>query len=89
MKAKNDFILQEIADEAILIPIGAEADRVHGIVKLNSTGVFLWKLLLQESQSKHSLKNSLVNAFSVTEEKAENDIANFLTQLQTIGCIED
>ena len=50
MKIKDNYVLQTMADEYIVVPVGEEADRVHGIIKLNETGAFLWKRMAGEKQ---------------------------------------
>ena len=48
MKQNKGFILKEIADIPYLLPYGQMiADHKRGM-KINSTGVYLWKLLEQE-----------------------------------------
>ena len=87
MKINPLFVLREIADEYVVIPIGEEAERVHGVLKLNEQGAFLWKLLESE-QTEKSLLDALTDEFDVDAETAKTDVTSFLNQLHTIGCFE-
>lgn len=87
MKIKDNYVLQEIVDESIVVPVGDEADKLHGIIKLNSTGAFLWKALSQE-QTVDSLTDMLLKEYATNREAAKADVEKFLTTLREIGCIE-
>ena len=39
----SDFILREIGEEAVLVPVGAAGDLENSIISLNETYTFLWK----------------------------------------------
>ena len=45
MKIKDNYVLQEVAKEYLVVPIAEEADRLQGIIRLNESGAFLWKYL--------------------------------------------
>ena len=87
MKVNPLFVLREIADEYIVVPVGEEADRVHGVLTLNEQGAFLWKLMESE-QTEKSLLDAMVKEFAVEEDTAQADIADFLLELQKIGCLQ-
>lgn len=87
MKVNPLFVLREIADEYLVVPIGEEADRVHGVLTLNEQGAFLWKLMESE-QTEESLLDAMVKAYYVGEETAKADISAFLLELGKIGCLE-
>ena len=40
----ENFILREIAGEAVLVPVGDNTELSNSIISLNETSVFLWKL---------------------------------------------
>ena len=88
MKIKNDYVLQNIADEYLVVPIGEESDRLHGIIKLNEAGAFLWKNMVNKSVSKEEAVNILIRQYNVDPKTALNDVEKFIEQLVLIGCIE-
>ena len=73
MKIKDNYVLQTMADEYIVVPVGEEADRVHGIIKLNETGAFLWKRMAGEKTSSEELEGILMAEYPV-DGKANNTI---------------
>lgn len=88
MKINEEFVLQEIADEGIVVPIGKAADSLRGVVKLNAAGIFLWKMMLNDDQSEESLASSLAKKYAISYEKAQIDVERFLLKLKKIGCIK-
>lgn len=40
----EDFILREIAGEAVIVPVGENTELSNSIISLNETSAFLWKL---------------------------------------------
>ncbi len=86
MKIKDNFVLQELADEYIVVPVGEDAERLHGIIRLNETGAFLWKMLLKD-QTENDLLNALTAQYSTNYDKAKTDVNDFLTTLKEYSCI--
>lgn len=88
MKINENYVLQEVVDENIIIPVGEAADKLHGIIKLNTTGAYLWKLLSQDDLSTEELTEKMITEFSVDEGTAKEDISMFVKQLSEYGCFE-
>lgn len=91
MKQNKGFLLREIANVPYLLPYGQMiADHKPGM-KLNATGVYLWKLLAQERTFSELL--SLSAAYYEIPEadlaEFETDIKQFLSQLISHGILED
>ena len=38
MKGNKDFLLREVADSLVLVPVGEAARRFPGMIRLNETG---------------------------------------------------
>ena len=65
MKVKKDYILKTVAGQHIVVPIGKEAIKFHGMITLNETGKFLFENL-KEDISMDDLTNRLVDNYDVT-----------------------
>ena len=87
MKIKEGFVLQELVDECIVVPIGDEADRIHGVIKLNETGAFLWNLLAQKDQTEQDLVDEITGKYSADPDTAKGDVADFIETIKGYGCI--
>lgn len=91
MKRNNSFLLREIANVPYLLPYGQMiADHKWGI-KLNATGVYLWKLLEQERTLNELLSLSAAY-YEIPEQELPSfqaDIKLFLNQLLSMGILEE
>lgn len=86
MKRSADFLLREVADTQVLVPLGAAAVNFSGMVTLNGTGACIWELLEQE-QTVQSLAEALMDRYAVDQETAQKDVESFVSKLIPIGAI--
>lgn len=87
MKISEDYIIRQIAGEYIVVPTGKAAVKLNGLINLNETGAFLWKLL-QEGASKEELLSGLLSEYDADEETAKADLEEFLDRLSAEGILE-
>ncbi len=73
--------MREIAGEYILIPVGAAAVEFQGIMTLNESGLFLWRML-QEECTEEKLVLALTEEYEVDIPTAQADVKKFLLQLE-------
>lgn len=57
------------------------------MVRLNSTGAFLWELLEKEAE-KEELVAALLSEYEIDKETAETDVDRFLSILTDNGILE-
>lgn len=79
-KIKKGFMLRQVAGNYIVIGIGEEAVDFNGMVTINETGAFLWKML-EEGCDKEDLLAALLKEYDIDEESAKADISDFLKKL--------
>lgn len=88
MKIKDGFVVREILDSYMAVPVGERTKEVHGVIALNETGAFLWKML-EEDTSEDKLIASMVKEYEITEETAKDDIKEYLSFLREKGWLYD
>lgn len=89
MRIKEGFVLQQIDDEYIVVPIGQESERLHGIIRLNPTGYYLWNCLSKGNfTNTEELASVLASKYGVSEMQARQDVDLFLKKLISWECIE-
>ena len=86
MKQNPNFLLREVADSVVLVPVGEATKTFPGMITMNPTGKFLWELLAQE-QTAESLTAAILDRYEVAEETAAKDVAEFLKKLTASGAI--
>ena len=87
MKIKRDFVIRKIAETTVLVPVGKNAADFNGMIKLNDTGAYLFKLI-QTGSDEEVLVNNLVNDYDVSREQALNDVSAFIKKLKDADIIE-
>lgn len=87
MKIKEGFMLRTIGGEHVVVAVGNASYLLNGIIKLNNTGVLLWRLL-EEGAQKQDLTGLLRQNYGISELQAEQDVEAFLNPLNHVGCIE-
>lgn len=86
MKVSKDFILREIADEIILVPIGAAATRFNGLITMNELGKFIFDTLSEE-HTPRQVAEKIISEYDVDIDTALADTEDFLRQLRQIGAL--
>ena len=89
MKIKNGFFLNEMGSEFVVVAINDDSKKIFsGMLRLNSTGAFLWNKL-QSDISENDLAKALENEYSIDSSIAIADCSDFLKTLRGVGLIEE
>ena len=87
MKIKEDFILRKVADSYVVVPVNNMSLDFNGIINLNETGAFLFRIL-QNGTSREELISKMLDEYEVTEQKAEKDIDLFIEKVKDADILE-
>jgi hypothetical protein len=87
MKVKENLILREIAGSWIIVPVAEMVVEFNGLMNLNESGAFLWKLLVEGAEM-DELVSRLLNEYDVDEKTAKADIKEFVEQLEAKGLLQ-
>ncbi|MBQ3053811.1 MAG: PqqD family protein [Clostridia bacterium] len=87
MRVKEGFVLHTVCDENLVVPIGKATEEFHGMIRLNDTGAFLWKLMDSEF-SKETLVTALLSEYDVEQKEAQDTVEAFLNNLIENGIIQ-
>ena len=89
MRVSKDFILRQIADEYMLVPIGQAAIRFNGLISMNEIGHFIFSALAEDTTEEQIL-DQIIAEYEVDRATAAQDLRDFLQQLRQLGAlIED
>jgi len=90
MRIKNGFVLEEVGGAYLAVAVGERADSFNGMVRLNGTGAFLWKQLVDKNLTREALADEVVKAYAdVTVDDVLPGIIAFEEKLRAAGIIED
>lgn len=82
MKVKKGFLLRKMASEFMVIAVGSAAESFNGMIRLNDTGAFYWKLL-EKGATKEELLEAASKSFEdFNRSVAEKDLEKFLETIQ-------
>jgi hypothetical protein len=88
MKIHDGFLLREVAGNYIVMPVGAAAERLNGMIKLNETSAFLFRALEKETDEE-SLVRALLTEYAVDAEVAKRDVRAFLDTLRRAKVLDE
>ena len=86
MKQSPDFLLRDVADSLVLVPVGAATERFPGMITLNESGKLLWEALATE-QTPETLTELLLEQYEVAPQQARADVDAFLKKLCAVGAV--
>jgi sensor domain CHASE-containing protein len=82
LKIDKEYVLRQIGDDYIIVPVGQAALSFNGMITVNETGAFLWEQLV-EGTNKEEMLRTLMESYEVAQEEASRDIDEFLEVLHT------
>ncbi|MBR4882208.1 MAG: PqqD family protein [Clostridia bacterium] len=88
MKINENYVLRQIADTWVVLPLGDATLDFNGMITLNETGSYLWSFL-EKGCEVRDLVDALLSEYDVTREAAEADVEAFLNKLRNIDCLEE
>lgn len=87
MKTKDGFMLREVAGSNVVVSVGKRADEFNGMVHLNETGAFFWKMAEKGCTREELIKEGL-DVYDVSEEVITKDVDKFINILESNGLLE-
>ena len=88
MKLNEEFVLRQVADTWVVMPLGQTSVDFSGMLTLNETGAILWKAL-EEGGDRLAMAKALTAEYDVTEAEVLADVDAFIAKLLEIGCITE
>lgn len=87
-KVKNGFIIREIGNQIMAVPIGTQTSEIHGMIALSESAKLLWEALT-EGASIEQLAEVLTETYEVERDVALEDVKNFIDSLKEQGALSD
>lgn len=87
MKIKENYVMREVAGQAIVIAVGEESERFKGMINLNRTGKEVWRYLEKDMDLVEIVKK-IVEKYDVDENTAMQDVENMINKLFQSGILE-
>lgn len=88
MKIKENYLLRQVADNWVVLPVGDATINFNGMISLNETGALLWKEL-EQGADMESLVSILTDKYGINKDLAIRDIERFVHNLRRNQMLED
>lgn len=88
MKLRGEFIVRQVIDQTIAIPVGQTALALNGMIVLNDVSKVIFSCL-EQSTTVESVTQAIVDQFEVSEQQARQDILEFLDKLRAAQLLEE
>ena len=81
MKLKHNFIVRNVAGQSVALAVGNDDSKFNGMIKLNSVGEFIFKLL-ENDITTDEIVNKITENYDVSAEQAKSAIEPYLETLR-------
>ena len=88
MKIKENYVMREVAGQAIVIAVGEESKKFKGMINLNRTGKDVWTGL-EKGLNLAEIVKRMADDYEVDENTAMQDIESMVNRLLKIGVLEN
>jgi hypothetical protein len=85
---RRSFVTREIGGETLIVPVTGDAMELESIYVLNPVGSRIWELLRAPTTAEQ-IADVVAGEFTVSQEEAAADTAEFLASLNTRGLIQE
>ena len=88
MKIKAGFILRDVAGKTFVVATGELSKKFKGMITLNETGKFIWKLLENDITKEEIVEKMLEVYEGVERSLVEKDVDIFVEKLVRDNILE-
>lgn len=93
MKISNGFILRTIKgangeEKNVVITVGEASKKLNGMITLNETCAFLWKIL-EKGATRDEIVEAFCTEYNADIKEISSDVDEIIQSFKEIGCIDD
>ena len=88
MKIKSGFVIEKVGTSFLAVAVGERAAEFSSMVRLNSTGAFLWNCLAEEELTFDELVDKVLSTYDVPRDVVLSDVIAFEKILRDNGILE-
>ena len=88
MKLSGEFVVRQVMDNIVAIPVGQTALRLNGMILLNDVSKIIWECLEMGTELEHAVK-AVTDGFEVSAEEAQADVLEFCEKLRKLQLLEE
>ena len=88
MKLCGEFVVRQVMDNIVAIPVGQTALQFNGMILLNDVSKIIWDCL-EQGANLDSIVKAVTDAFDVSTDEAQTDILEFCDNLRKLQLLEE
>ena len=88
MRIKEGFVLKQVANKWIVVPVEENAIHFNGLLTLNDSGYKLFEQLQEGDVTVEMLVKTLTDFYEVDRTTAKQDVLSFIQKLKEKDLIE-
>jgi hypothetical protein len=88
MRIKEGFVLKQVANKWIVVPVEENAIHFNGLLTLNDSGYKLFEQLQEGDVTVEMLVKTLTDLYDVDRTTAKQDVLSFIQKLKEKDLIE-
>ena len=81
MQIKKDFTIQKVGGSYVAVAVGESSKSFHGMIRLNETGAFLWKLMAEKNCTEDDLVDAILAEYDVDRDTVVADVRRIVANL--------
>lgn len=87
MKINENFVLRQVAENWVVLPLAEKTLNFNGMLTLNDTGALIWQAL-EQGRGLDEIVGLLTAEYAISEKEARSDAVEFIEKLSRVGCID-
>ena len=88
MRLKKGYVTQNFQGRQLMVAVGGEAKRFHGLARSNETAAFIVDCLKTET-TEEKIVEAMLSEYDADKETVRRDVRKILDRLRGIGAIEE
>ncbi|MBR6681603.1 MAG: PqqD family protein [Clostridia bacterium] len=88
MKLKYEFVVRDVAGQVVALPTGADSAEFNGMIKLNSVGEFIFKMLANETTLDEILE-AITKEYGASADEARASVESYIETLRENGLLAE
>ena len=88
MKLCGEFVVRQVMDHIVAIPVGQTALRLNGMIFLNDVSRIIWNCL-EQGATLACIVTAVTDQFEVSADEAQRDILEFCDKLRELQLLEE
>lgn len=88
MKLKYNFVVNEVADKRVAVPVGGDLDDFRGFIKMNDVGEYIFNMLKNDVTEDEIVEAMKKDYADTPESEIRETVKGFTERLISEGIVE-